>query len=194
MKTDLFYKIIDDLPQIPENLLQNGEFAHSSVEFKLTNGYIRDDGRTIGAARKTGSILPNLTFWIHNNIIKLNEKRFVCYREVMTDKNQNFYPPHIDIKRDFVLLYNVTNSGGDIVYWQEKGEPIYRDNSPGIQIKDYRKLNELCRFKSPHKKWYMLNNKIIHSVENIKEVRKNIQIECFIDDDIVIKSLSLPKV
>ena len=113
-----------------------------------------------------------------------NGRGCVVYRQVAAHPDCNFFPPHTDTFRHFTLLYNINDCGGDNYFWQEKGQPIFRKSSPGI-IKDYSTLTELCHFKSPIRQWYVINNRIIHSVENLSAYRESIQIECMVNDKVI---------
>ena len=80
-----------------------------------------------------------------------------------------------------VLIYNFTNSIGDLVFYQEQGEPIIREDRPvwiGKQtIGNHTKQQphdrmvfglstEIFRCRPPPKTWYLSRSDVIHSVEN----------------------------
>ena len=192
--TEFYYKILDHLPLIPEAFLHHTEFAKAitrpcGMQFPGYSGYSRSDGKETAPNIISTKIPSNLLMWINEKITPTHTKS-VWYRKVIVDddNNNNFYPAHVDISRRFTLLYNIVDSGGELVFWKEKDQPIFRELAPG-PFKDYSRLEELCRFPSPHKKWYLLNSQVIHGVENLGSVRENIQIECRLTDQIVIDYL-----
>lgn len=84
--------------------------------------------------------------------------------------------PHTDVTRDFVLLYNLETGGGasELCFWQEEGHNICRERM--IAIKKGPDLRLLDRVKGPFDCWYIVNSRIIHSVENTIGLRLNLQI------------------
>jgi hypothetical protein len=199
-ETESYYKIFDDLPELPTELLEHNDFAMAKnfkhgTQFPMSKDYIRDDGRLEAAERVSTKLSTGILQWIHQNILpvfndSVEKRRLMIYRRTLANEYRNFYPPHVDIGREFTLIYNVVDSGGDIIFWQQKGFPVFRDRSEGDAIRDYTSLTELCRFKSPYKKWYLLNNQVVHSVEDLKSERENIQIACFLTDPLVIDALN----
>ena len=134
-------------------------------------------------------IPKNLEQWINQNVCSLTNNS-VIYRKLAVNDKSNFYPPHIDTKRTHTLLYNIVDSGGELVFWKEKNKPIFRGAPVGPHVvTNYTQLEELCRIKSPYKTWYLINSRVIHSVENLSGVRESIQISCQVTDKIVADSL-----
>lgn len=84
--------------------------------------------------------------------------------------------PHTDVTRDFVLLYNLETGGQDsqLCFWQEKGQKLLRERmvtvarGPSLQLVD--------SIKGPFDCWYIVNSRIIHSVEQVSGLRLNLQI------------------
>jgi hypothetical protein len=87
------------------------------------------------------------------------------------------------------MLYNVLDSGGEFVFWQEEGCPITRSFLERQVKKDYSKLKEICRFKPPVKTWYLINSQVIHSVENLTGKRINLQFNLEPTDKLVLENL-----
>ena len=196
-ETEFYYKVFDDLPSIPEAFLKHKDFAEASthqsgLQFTRYSNFSRPDLKVESPEISSWEIPENLRLWIRKKITPapadVNDHELILYRKVAVAPERNFYPPHVDTIRRFTLIYNIADSGGDVVFWKERDQPIFRKTSPGV-IKDYSTLEELCRIKSPHKKWYIINNQVIHSVENLDSARENIQVECFLTDKIVIDSL-----
>jgi hypothetical protein len=84
--------------------------------------------------------------------------------------------PHTDVTRDFVLLYNVDTGGNDseVCFWREKGYPIYRERMLAVDRGPHLEL--IDRINGPFDCWYLMNTRIIHSVENLGGLRVNLQI------------------
>jgi hypothetical protein len=192
--TEFYFAILDDLPEIPEELVTNTAFKTvieqtcDLIQFPGHPGYIRHDGKSHAPNVWTKNISDELLSWVSTNIKSIEDKNSICYRRVETRPDRNFYPPHVDKDRRFTLIYNIIDSGGKLVFWQEQDQPIFRERAPG-SLKDYTQLTELCKFTSPYKKWYLINNQVIHSVENLQSLRENIQIECTLTDQLVIDYL-----
>lgn len=84
--------------------------------------------------------------------------------------------PHTDTTRRYVMLYNFEVGGPDatLSFWQENGYPIERER--GLAIDRSADLKLLESIKGPLNCWYILDTRIIHSVENITERRSNLQL------------------
>lgn len=190
IETEFLYKILPDLPQIPEELL-NQNLKSDRVKHipQIPNfeGFKRDDGKTV-SPKINGWLTPlNVEQWVNENIGPTNRGLF--YREVEVDDEKNFYPPHIDVNRKFILLYNIVDSGGDFCFWQEGDLQITRSMLTRAMCFDYSKMKLLATFRVPPKTWYMINTQVLHSVENLTGVRKNIQFNCEPWDPLVVEHL-----
>jgi len=192
--TEFYYKILDHLPEIPNELLTSEEFYDllkkpcTLKQFPSKGGFIRPDGFDHKPSIWSKNIPNDLLSWVNKNIRPSTGTELMMYRRIDKEPTKNFYPPHTDHHRHFTLIYNIVDSGGENIFWQQKDQPVFRELGLG-DIKDYNSLIELCRFPSPYKKWYLLNNQVIHGVENIIHVRESIQIECKITDQLVIDYL-----
>jgi hypothetical protein len=181
----LHYKILDHLPKIPQHLVEGDWLGEE--HFKWSSSVTFEYG---GSQAKTGPVIVTneikseaLKQWLRENIeTNLNS---VLYRKVMVTPEQNFYPPHIDVRRNFALMYNLNDSGGDLVIWKEKNKPMIQGSTlptgrPKL-FNDYSVLEEVHRFSPPVNTWYIINSQCIHSVEDIKSVREGIHIACTFD-------------
>jgi hypothetical protein len=82
--------------------------------------------------------------------------------------------PHVDFRRRYNMVY-VLNPGGDnvrTVWYKEHGYPIERLHAAGPEgksywVKNYSDLEVIDDVVLEPGIWYLLNTKIIHSVENI---------------------------
>jgi len=71
-ETKLFYKIFDDLPEIPQDLVDEYILSTKSSlgpGHKSLPGYIRDDGRTDSPELVSEDLSDDIKEWIDKNII-----------------------------------------------------------------------------------------------------------------------------
>lgn len=191
VETPKFFKIFDDLPSIPDHLIndfmEDKEKRNHYPQIPIHTGFNREDGRTESPNIVAVPAVKSLNDWVTENISNTN--RGLIVRTVNVDGSRNFYPPHIDINRKFVMLYNVLDSGGDFIFWQEEGKSVTRSMLERQICKDYSKLKELCRFKTPVKKWYLINTQVVHSIENLMGKRINLQFNLEPTDKLVLENL-----
>lgn len=191
VETPKYFHIFGDLPPIPDHLIndymEDKEKRHHYPQIPVHTGFIRDDGKTESPNIVAYPAIQKLNDWVYENISNTN--RGLIVRTVNVTEERNFYPPHIDINRQFVMLYNVLDSGGEVVFWQEEGKEITRSFLERQIQKDYSKLKELCRFKTPVKQWYMMNTQVIHSVEGLQSKRINLQFNLQPTDKLVLENL-----
>jgi len=109
--------------------------------------------------------------WIRSNIT--SEFQFANSGVMFFDEPQL---PHTDVTRDYVLLYNVETGGEDseVCFWREKGQSLYRERM--LAVERSPQLELIDRVKGPYDCWYLMNTRIIHSVENVSALRINLQI------------------
>lgn len=82
--------------------------------------------------------------------------------------------PHVDFRRRYNMVY-ILDAGGDnvrTVWYKERGHPIERLHAAGPEgksywVKNYTDLEVIDDVVLEPGIWYLLNTKIIHSVENI---------------------------
>lgn len=81
---------------------------------------------------------------------------------------------HTDATRDYALLYTIENANGTLKFWQQQDCPIEYDS---VQlITDYDSLEEIGSFNIPNNQWYLVNGRVLHSVENITQTRITLQV------------------
>ncbi len=123
----------------------------------------------------------------NNNVRRhFNEEFTTWIKDNVTEKFQSsnsgvmFFDepqlPHTDVTRDFVLLYNIETGGrnSEVCFWQEKGQPLYRERMLAVERGPH--LDLVDRIHGPFDCWYIMNTRIIHSVENVSGLRINLQI------------------
>lgn len=109
--------------------------------------------------------------WIENNITK--DFQHSNSGVMFFDEAQL---PHTDVTRDFVLLYNLKPGGDDstLCFWREKDQPLLRDRMTTSERGPHLEL--IDSIKGPFNCWYIMNTRIIHSVEYVNSLRLNLQI------------------
>jgi len=122
----------------------------------------------------------DFTEWCHENIDPKCYHCSIC----VADGPGPYHGPHVDPYRDYGLLY-VTDTGGSSVttsFWQKKNSPmIYPRDTEQFVSEDYSdELILIDRFVLQPNQWYLLNTRIIHSVENATSRR--ISLQCSLDD------------
>jgi hypothetical protein len=135
--------------------------------------YYREGGCQTSFVGRHYSVTEELTDWIRNNIN--DQFNDIGLRITDGDRTKSNSIAHTDLTRSYTLLYNLDNADGHINIWQEKGSPLII-NTPGYVVKDYRRLEMIEQIKTPNHVWYLLNSRILHSVENTTRSRINIQI------------------
>lgn len=190
----LNFKILEDFPKIPDHLIEKSfqGMTEARRQIESMDDFQRTDSRTVSPEIKAW-IVNDLEFviWMAENVnfVKGIDKNIV-YRKVYSDKNKNFYPPHIDVYRKFVVMYNLSSASGELVFWKEKGKPIFRGGENFDFIRNYDDLEELERFYIPEKTWYIVNSQVIHSVENLSGNREGYQFSVEPRNPIVRKNLN----
>lgn len=84
--------------------------------------------------------------------------------------------PHTDVTRDYVLLYNLETGGAnsELCFWREKSQDLRRERA--LAVERGSRLELIDRVNGPFDCWYMVNARVIHSVENVTGLRLNLQI------------------
>lgn len=181
------YKILRDLPRPPDWLINNIDNGYRPNIDKYSTDdehYLSIKERADWKNQSYDWIQPmasnnnvrhyfehNFVDWIKNNIT--SEFQFGNSGIMFFDEPQL---PHTDVTRDFVLLFNLEAGGtnSELCFWQEKGKSLYRermlavDRSPNLKLID--------QIKGPFDCWYLVNTRVIHSVENVEKLRLNLQI------------------
>lgn len=198
IKTEKNWAVLDHLPKIPESILheelnnQKYSLKRHRPQIPSFDGFNRKDGRTQSPEIKAYEVGDTINNWVCNNISPTN--RGLLLRQVMVDEQKNFYPPHTDVNRQFVVLYNIVDSGGEFVFWRERGYDDNRGMLSRLLLKDYDQLEEIERFIPPVNCWYIINSAVIHSVENLSGTRINFQFNAEYWDPIVNENLILQNV
>lgn len=190
VETEFLYKILPDLPQIPEHFFNQNlmtDRKNHIPQIPNFENFKREDGKTVSPEIKGWLAPQDMEDWVNQNIGPTN--RGLMYRKVMVDPEKNFYPPHVDVNRKFIMIYNIVDSGGDFSFWQQKKAPLFRSMLSRSMIFDYNDMDLISRFTIPPKTWYIVTTQVLHSVENLTGIRENIQFNCEPWDPLVVNNL-----
>lgn len=177
------YKVLTELPPVPQ------EFINQALDFvavqyheaKPINTWamsvhgrpIYQGGKQIGESSSQIRKHFSDTFeqWIKENIIE----EFLDWGVVATTPKMNYVGPHTDIARQYSLIFPIELGGDEVTtsFW------IPADGSPPPYAPTYSNYDDLIKvgdLKANPLEWYILNSKIIHSVENISQGRITIQV------------------
>lgn len=184
-----FYKVLHDLPSIPDKFV-NDAYAKIGGELStlpqdkairyhwnsIKQEKITVDGREKTNAPNVGYNLDNdMVEWVHKNIIDKDITNIrISVSDSTPEKDTN--GAHCDLSRNYTLLYLLEDGGPDnlTVFYQEKDKPIQRNN--GERCPDHSLLTIVNSIKVPLRTWTLLNATIMHGVINIPKPRISIQI------------------
>lgn len=174
-----------------KSLRKIGSYPESDIVlgFKCTNDI----------AKRISTFDPinhDITAWLRANILTTSRTYsnwvlrvlHVYSTKIKEGQRIQIYEKHLDSKykndnlehNNFVLIYNLTDSEGDLVYYQEDGKPIIRDDRPvflgtSADIKQHQlphetlvfnHCTEIARHRPAARTWYMSRIDVVHSVEN----------------------------
>lgn len=106
------------------------------------------------------------------------EQRVQIYEKHLDSVYSNTNLEH----NNYVLIYNLTDSDGDLVYYQEKDKPLIRKDRPVFigtnsethqlphETLIFNNCVEICRYNPSPRTWYVSRIDVIHSVENANQV------------------------
>lgn len=166
----MFYCKFLDLPQIPENIIavDSNNIIKKFPGRQCTN----DTNQFMSSNGIFYHATPELDQWARNNLEL--DIDLVGVRHQYGTADTPCHGAHTDATRDYALLYVVDTGGGHLKFWQKKNCPIEHDS---VQlISDYTDLTELHSVNTPRGVWYLVNGRVIHSVENMTATRITVQI------------------
>ena len=83
---------------------------------------------------------------------------------------------HTDGSRDYVLIYNIDQGGDDarLCFWRQQGHPVTRDrHTNAVTTRD---LDLIAEYRNLQRRWYLINARILHSIEDVMHPRTAFQI------------------
>jgi len=175
----MFYWKFLNLPEPPEYLKQQAlavvdqpdpgpitnphiQYAHGRSLYQ--NGQAH--GRSSGFGIRTVSV--ELEDWIEQNIVPTRRVGVGS-----TVPGLDHVGPHRDQSRDYSLLYLLRSGGQNATtkFWELKTPAPLE-----YYYSNYDDLIQVDQVTAPVGQWYILNAKMIHSVENVVEGRVSIQV------------------
>lgn len=122
---------------------------------------------------------PEFAQWVRDNITDKFQEASVVLSDVGNDGGLG---PHTDRRRDYSLMYVIKSGGPDVrtYFWHQQGQELIRNRFTFID--DYDTLDLVDEANFVEGKWFIMNNRILHSVEHIQDRRLAFQIS--IDTDI----------
>ena len=183
------YKILDNLPPVPQNLIDQAYFKINSdleqmptgSEQKIDWTKITTDKIIVDGVEKINA--PNLAYgldddmrdWVHTNI---TDKDIANIRIAATDTTaeKDTNGAHCDLSRNYTLLYLLESGGPDhkTVFYQEHDKPLWRNN--GDRCNDHSKLDIVDSLHVPLRRWTLITTRVLHGVRNIPTSRISIQV------------------
>jgi len=182
-----FYKYIDDLPAIPEELLTNLDQYYSNTlnVYRATLDFDPDTVKFDYKPETQGELDPKtfynfeltespLRTWVEQNISSDACQYGVTVFGAYANNNRPF---QIDYSRDYVLMY-VHDLGGDNVitsFYKSASRPLILDNDAYSTFED-EELTCLDSIKVEQGRWICLNVKVIHRVSQLTGIRRSVQL------------------
>jgi len=156
-----------DLPKIPDELLASAKTPEiikdcASIQYKRAYSVLTS------ATTVDYKVSKELEQWIQKNICEKYNQVSIRYTEGSATI------PQTDIDNSYLLVYNISNGSGNIEFWQQWGHGVARDGK--YVIDDYEKILRIDQYETPNYCWYIVNNKILNNVENMKFTRINVQV------------------
>ena len=179
------YKLLPHLPHPPQELIDLVDFDLKPEENNISTMGKRE---LIDWRGYTGPAYRNMRrveepfqsafdSWIKENITTdyQNSSLMYCHGTGFAE-GANSTGAHADFTRDYVLMYNLRTGGDDaeLCFWQEEGKELIRERA--TQIGDYKTLKLVDSILGPANVWYLTDTRVLHSTENVKGLRLNLQI------------------
>jgi hypothetical protein len=182
------------MPNVPAPPEQYIKESLTYLTRELTGSYPLPDAYRSRTVTKNGQTYQSrsqqriqlddvFTDWCQTNIDPKCYHCSIC----VTDGPGPYQGPHCDPLRDYGLLY-ITDPGGISVttsFWHKEGsELVYprdpRETYPFIRLDYGNDLKLVTQVVLEPNQWYLLNTRVIHSVENATSRR--ISLQCSLDD------------
>ena len=194
---NIFIHGIVDAPAPPQWLIDKaGKLVTNGVP-KITAITWEDDFTARPLLYKNGVIWHNAV----NHCTYLDEECLTWSRENVTKHTKDIRlaattpglastGAHIDRIRNYVLIYLLETGGDDhqTVFYQEKGiSELIRPKEYHWHADNYDDLSIVSVIRLEVNKWNLMTTKVLHSVENIAQGRRSIQISLdnFLDDAVI---------
>jgi len=119
---------------------------------------------------------PKIVDWMEENIGGNMRDIEVTW----TTAGLNSIGVHTDRGRNYALMY-LLDQGGDNCFstvYQQEGHPLIRERA--THVEDRSTLKEIHTYVAEKGRWYVLDTRILHTVDNLERFR--IAIQCSFDD------------
>lgn len=188
-----YYKLLPELPPPPQKFVDAVKIDPANLPSTTPYHEVRIRWSTRNGeqflASKAARVPLSEEFeqWVRENILPNFNDAGVNYRHFNSDTGG----VHTDTTRDYTLNWNITQGGPrcGVTWWQEKGKPMYRTR--GIQHLDFDVLEPLHDVEGPMGTWFLLDSRILHSVERI-EGEPRVQLAISLDERDVPEQWLLP--
>ena len=185
MNNEFTYKLMHNLPHPPKELIDLIDFDLKPDTNNISTMGKRD---LVNWRGYTGPALRNMRrneepfqsafdTWIEENITTeyQNSSLMYCHGSGFAEGSPST-GAHTDFTRDYVLMYNLRIGGdqAELAFWKEKGHDLVRARA--TQCCDFRTLELVDSVRGPSDVWYLANTRILHSTENLDQLRLNLQI------------------
>lgn len=174
-----------DLPTVPEHIVDSAlQFAHDSARcspnksIMFERAYQKDKSlwfRLLDVFGKQQSTVSVLRFdfdaefvdWVKSNIVpECLDASLAC--SLSNSSEDSVMGMHTDTTRDWMLMYLIetTNSDQKNIWWQQRGQPVVRQND--LQINHFNDVDPIVETVIQPHRWVLFNPMILHSVHNIQ--------------------------
>jgi hypothetical protein len=177
----MYYKILEELPSIPDDMLNATLRYESDSDDPFVNNpkttynqrkIIRDNKIEQNKLFNKQSLTPELLEWIKKNI---TDKFTGASLAKTFHVDGATLAPHVDRTRKFTLIYLLESGGSEhkTIFYSAKDH--CGNYKPGEQF-EYSEVEEVDSITIPLYKWTILDAGVPHSVENIPDMRVAIQL------------------
>lgn len=185
MNNQFIYKLLHNLPHPPQHLIDLIDFDFKPETNNISTMAKR---KLVDWKGYTGPALRNMRRaeepfqsafdkWIKENITTdyQNSSLMYCHGSGFAEGSPST-GAHTDFTRDYVLMYNVRTGGenAELTFYKEKGKELIRER--GSECGNLELLEIIDSVKGPANVWYLINARVLHSVENVDRLRLNLQI------------------
>ena len=178
----LIYKVMENLPKIPGELISEMlTIFHDPGDHDISypepdwQRLLSIDGQQYPSTRQKRYPPPqSLSDWIGKNITSDYLYIHLGHTEAVAGQKLTYQGPHTDRTRKWALMY-VLDPGGNncqTSWYQQKNQPILRDNEDGFYMDDYNQLIKIGKIRLSAGDWCLFNAKVIHDVSGINTDRK----------------------
>lgn len=166
---------VPGFPQVPDELIvYDSVFEdYSFIPSRHTDMVLRNGEMVSGRlySRKDIDRESELEHWVKTNIVPQ-------YTHCAVSKYKGpCLGPHMDKSRFYNLQYIYETGGSNVqtVFYEPKTNEAILEFEQ-LYVTDYNKLDVVEVFKLEPRKWYLINTRSLHSVEDIETMRIALQI------------------